>query len=199
MKTLLSELKTSILAVLVLAVLLCGVYPAVVWASAQLLFRDKANGSLIVDPDGTIRGSRLLAQSFTSDNYFHPRPSAAGTGYDAASSSGSNLGPTSQKLADSIKADVAAYREKNGVSATISVPADAVTRSGSGLDPHISVGNAELQVARVAKARSVPIERVRSLIAEHTNARDLKLLGEAGVNVLTLNRSLDQAFTPGQR
>jgi len=107
MKALLAELKTALLATLVLAVLLCGAYPLAVWAGAQLLFRDQANGSLIVDSDGAIRGSRLLAQSFTSDRYFHPRPSSAGTGYDAAGSSGSNLGPTSQKLADAIRADVA--------------------------------------------------------------------------------------------
>ena len=193
MKTLVSELKTSVLATLVLAVALCGFYPVIVWAGGQLLFRDKANGSLIVDADGTIRGSRLLAQSFTSDKYFHPRPSSAGTGYDAANSSGSNLGPTSQKLADSIKADVATYRKENGLDDTAPVPADAITRSGSGLDPHISAANAELQAARVAKARNLPVERVRALIAEHTDGRDLKLFGEAGVNVLTLNRALDTA------
>lgn len=161
----------------------------------QLLFRGKANGSLIVESDGTIRGSALLAQNFTSDRYFHPRPSSAGTGYDAASSSGSNLGPTSQKLADAVKADVAAYREKNGVPANTPVPADAVTRSGSGLDPHISVANAQLQTPRVAKARSLPVERVRALIDNHTAARDLNVLGEPRVNVLLLNRALD-AISP---
>lgn len=193
MKTLFSELKTSLLVTLVLAVVLCGFYPVVVWAGGQLLFRDKANGSLLVDADGTVRGSRLLAQSFTSEKYFHPRPSSAGTGYDAANSSGSNLGPTSQKLADSIKADVAAYRKENGLTDTAPVPADAITRSASGLDPHISPANAELQSARVAKARNLPVERIRALIAEHTDGRDLKLFGEAGVNVLTLNRALDTA------
>lgn len=191
MKTLVSELKTSVLAVLVLAVALCGFYPVIVWAGGQLLFRDKANGSLIVDADGTVRGSRLLAQSFTSDKYFHPRPSSAGTGYDAANSSGSNLGPTSQKLSDSIKADVVAYRKENGLRDTTPVPADAVTRSGSGLDPHISAANAELQAARVAKARNLPVERVRALIAGHIDDRDLHLLGEPGVNVLLLNRALN--------
>ncbi len=191
MKTLLSELKTSVLATLVLAVVLCGFYPVIVWAGGQLLFRDKANGSLVVEADGTIRGSRLLAQSFTSDKYFHPRPSSAGTGYDAASSSGSNLGPTSQKLTDAVKADVAAYREKNGLPAGTPVPADAVTRSASGLDPHISAANAQLQAQRVAKARNLPVERVRTLIDGHTDARDLTVFGEAGVNVLLLNRALD--------
>jgi potassium-transporting ATPase KdpC subunit len=198
MKTLFSEIKTSLLATLVLAILLCGAYPVAVWAGAQLLFRDKANGSLIVDPDGAIRGSRLLAQGFTADKYFHPRPSSAGAGYDAANSSGSNLGPTSQKLADSIKADVAAYREKNDVPAASSVPADAVTRSGSGLDPHISVANAELQATRVARARNLPLEKVRALIATHTEDRGLRILGEPGVNVLLLNRALDAAGTRTQ-
>ena len=199
MKTFFSELKTSVLLTFVFALLLCGVYPVVVWAGGQLLFRDKANGSLIIDSDGTVRGSRLLAQNFTSDKYFHPRPSSAGTGYDAASSSGSNLGPTSQKLADSIKADVAAYREKNGVPANTPVPADAVTRSGSGLDPHISVANAQLQASRVAQARRLSLEGVHTLIAEHTDARGLNLFGEAGVNVLTLNRALDQAPNTAMR
>ena len=191
MKTLVAELKTSVLATLVLAVAVCGLYPVVVWAGGQLLFRDQANGSLIVDADGTVRGSRLLAQSFTSGKYFHPRPSSAGTGYDAANSSGSNLGPTSQKLSDSIKADVVAYRKETGLRDTTPVPADAATRSGSGLDPHIGAANAELQAARVAKARNLPVERVRALIAEHTDDRDLHLLGEPGVNVLLLNRALD--------
>lgn len=191
MKTFLSEIKTSVLATFVLAVVLCGFYPAIVWAGGQLLFRDKANGSLIVESDGTIRGSALLAQSFTSDRYFHPRPSSAGTGYDAANSSGSNLGPTSQKLADAVKADVRAYRERNDLPADTPVPADAVTRSASGLDPHISVANAELQAPRVARVRRLPEERIRALIANHTQRRDLNILGETGVNVLLLNRALD--------
>lgn len=196
MKTLLSELKTSLLATLVLAVALCGIYPVVVWAGGQLLFRDQANGSLIVDADGTVRGSALLAQSFTSDKYFQPRPSSAGTGYDAANSSGSNLGPTSQKLADMIKADVAAYREKNGLAPDAPVPADAVTRSASGLDPHISLANASLQAPRVARIRQLPVEQVQKLIAQHTDARSLSVLGEPGVNVLLLNRALDTATAP---
>ena len=193
MKSLLVELKTSLLATLVLAVLLCGAYPAVVWAGGQLLFRDKANGSLIVDANGTVRGSVLLAQSFTGEKYFHPRPSSAGTGYDAANSSGSNFGPTSQKLFDSLKADIAAYRKENGLSETTAVPADAVTRSGSGLDPHISPANAQLQAARVARARALPLAGVQALIAANTDERGLRVLGEAGVNVLLLNRALDGA------
>lgn len=191
MKTLLLELKTSVLVTVVFAVLLCGAYPLAVWGGAQLLFPAKANGSLVTDATGTVRGSALLAQNFTSDKYFQPRPSAAGTGYDATSSSGTNLGPTSQKLADSIKAAVAAYRTANGLAPDDAVPADAVTSSGSGLDPHISVANAQLQATRVAKARRLSLNQVQSLIALHTEGRDLGILGEAGVNVLLLNRSLD--------
>lgn len=199
MKTFLSEIKTSLLATLVLALVLCGGYPVAVWAGGQLLFRDQANGSLLVDADGTIRGSALLAQSFTSEKYFHPRPSSAGTGYDAAASSGSNLGPTSRKLADAVAADVAAYREENGLPAGAPVPADAVTRSASGLDPHVSVANAELQAPRVAKARNLPLERIRALVADHTVRRSLNLLGEPGVNVLLLNRALDASAPMGAR
>ena len=192
MKTLLLELKTSLLLTLVLAVLLCGAYPLAVWAGAQALFPAKANGSLLVDRDGTVRGSALLAQNFSSDKYFQPRPSAAGTGYDAANSSGTNLGPTSQKLADSIKAAVAAYRAANGLAADAAVPADAVTSSGSGLDPHISPANAFLQAARVAKARGLPLEKVQAMITANTDGRDLGALGEAGVNILALNVALDR-------
>ncbi len=191
MKTFLAELKTSVLLTLVLAVLLCGAYPLVVWAGGQALFADKANGSLITDAAGNVRGSALLAQSFTSDKYFQPRPSAAGTGYDAANSSGTNLGPTSKKLADSIQSAVAAYRTANGLAPDAPVPADAVTSSGSGLDPHISVANAQLQAARVAKARGLTPEKVSTLIVAHTEGRDLALFGEPRVNVLQLNLALD--------
>src|SRR5271169_3284632 len=184
MKALLSEVRISLLLTAVFALLLCGAYPAAVWLGGQALFADKANGSLVVDKDGTVRGSTLLAQKFSSDKYFQPRPSAAGTGYDAANSGGTNLGPTSQKLSDSIKAAVAAYRAANGLAAGAPVPADAVTSSGSGLDPHISVANAIVQAERVAKARGLPPESVRALVAANTEGRDLGLLGEAGVNVL---------------
>ena len=191
MKTILLELKTSVLVTIVFAVLLCGAYPLAVWAGAQLLFPAKANGSLVTDSSGQVRGSALLAQNFSSAKYFQPRPSAAGTGYDATSSSGTNLGPTSQKLADNIKAVIAAYRTSNGLAADAAVPADAVTSSGSGLDPHISLANAQLQATRVAKARGLPLAKVTSLIATHTEGPDLQILGESGVNVLLLNRSLD--------
>jgi len=193
MKTLLAELKTSLLLTLVFAVLLCGAYPLAVWAGAQALFADRANGSLLVDPDGTVRGSALLAQNFSSDKYFQPRPSAAGTGYDAANSSGTNFGPTSQKLADSVKTSVAAYRAANGLAPNASVPADAVTSSGSGLDPHISLANARLQAPRVARARGLPVEKVLALIETRTDGRSFGVLGEPGVNVLLLNLDLDRA------
>ncbi len=192
MKTLLVELKISLLLTAVFVVLLCGAYPLAVWAGAQALFPEKANGSLIRDRDGAVRGSALLAQSFTSSRYFQPRPSAAGTGYDAANSSGTNLGPSSRKLADSIKGAVAAYRAANGLAADAPVPADAVTSSGSGLDPHISVANADIQARRVASTRGLPLATVQSLVAAHTEGRDLGVLGEPGVNVLLLNRALDR-------
>jgi len=192
MKALFSEIRGAVFATLILAVVCCGLYPLLVFGIAQALFRDKANGSLILDQDGTVRGSKLLAQGFTADKYFHPRPSAAGNGYDAANSSGSNLGPTSQKLNDAIKDRIAAYRKENGLSETDPVPADAVTASGSGLDPHISPRNAELQTARVAKARAVSEDKVRELIQQNTDGPDLGVLGEPGVNVLQLNRALDQ-------
>ena len=141
----------------------------------------------------------MLAQSFTSAKYFHPRPSEAGTGYDAASSSGTNLGPTSKKLADSIQAAVAAYRTENELAADTPVPADAVTSSGSGLDPHISLGNAELQAARIARARRQPLEQIRTLIREYTVDRHFGILGDPGVNVLLLNRALDHAAPTAPR
>jgi K+-transporting ATPase ATPase C chain len=193
MKTLLTEIKTSALLTLLFAAILCGAYPAAVWAMGQALFHEQANGSLIRDRDGTLRGSALLAQSFTGGRYFHPRPSAAGIGYDAAGSAGSNLGPTSRKLAELIAADVAAYRADNGLAPDAPVPADAVTRSGSGLDPHISLANAELQAPRVARVRRLSREQVRNLIASATDGRNWGILGEPGVNVLRLNRALDEA------
>jgi K+-transporting ATPase ATPase C chain len=191
MKTLFNELKTSVLLTLLFAVLLCGLYPVAVWAGAQALFPAKANGSLVLGKDGAVQGSALLAQNFSSDKYFQPRPSAAGAGYDSTSSGGTNLGPTSQKLNDSIKAAVAAYRTSNGLPAGAPVPADAVTSSASGLDPHISLANAQIQAGRVAKARGMAIDTVQRLIAANTEGRDLGVLGEAGVNVLRINVALD--------
>lgn len=191
MKQLFSEIRAALLSTLVIVVVCCGVYPVIVFGVSQVFFRDKANGSLIVDQSGTVRGSKLLAQGFTSEKYFHPRPSSAGNGYDAANSGGSNLGPTSQKLNDAIKDRIDAYRKENGLNADQSLPADAVTASGSGLDPHISLRNAELQIPRVAKARSLTEDKVRELIRQNTDGRDLGVLGEAGVNVLRLNLALD--------
>ncbi len=192
MKDLFSEIRGAIMATLVLAVVCCGIYPVVVWGIAQAAFPDKANGSLITDAKGNVVGSKLLGQGFTGEKYFHPRPSAAGNGYDAANSSGSNLGPTSQKLADAIKERVEGYRKENGLKDTDAVPADAVTASGSGLDPHISLRNATLQAPRVAKARNLSVDRVNALIRAHTDKADFGLLGDPGVNVLRLNLALDK-------
>src|SRR5215471_6908986 len=191
MKKLFSEIRSAVMSVIVLAVVCCGIYPLIVFGIGQATFHDKAHGSLIVDKDGTIRGSKLIGQNFTGGKYFQPRPSAAGNGYDAANSSGSNLGPTSQKLNDAIKERIEAYRKENGLSETEPVPADAVTASGSGLDPHISLPNAELQTARVAKARGFSEDKVRELVRQNTDERDLGVFGESGVNVLRLNLALD--------
>jgi K+-transporting ATPase ATPase C chain len=192
MKALLVELRVALALTALFVVLLGGAYPLAVWAGAQLLFPHAANGSLVIDADGTIRGSALLAQHFASDRRFHPRPSSAGAGYDAASSSGSNLGPTSRKLAEQIQADLATYRTRNGLASDAPVPADAVTRSGSGLDPHISPANAALQAVRVARARDLSVAQVNALIERHTEGRAGGLLGEPRVNVLLLNRALDE-------
>jgi K+-transporting ATPase ATPase C chain len=190
MKALIEELRASVAATLLLAVLCCGIYPAVVWAVGQGLFSGKANGSLI-RVDGNVVGSSLLAQGFAGPSYFHPRPSAAGQGYDAVNSGGTNLGPTSKKLIDDVKQRVAGYRSENGLSSDTPVPADAVTSSASGLDPHISVRNALLQAARVAKARGIGEKEVLAMVGAHTEGRTLGFLGEPRVNVLTLNLSLD--------
>ena len=191
MKGFFSEIRGAVGATLVLSVVCCGLYPLIVFGISQVSFRDKANGSLIVDKNGAVRGSRLLGQNFSSDKYFHPRPSAAGNGYDAANSGGSNLGPTSQKLNDAIKERIAAYQKENDLPDKESIPADAVTASGSGLDPHISPRNAELQTSRIAKARGLAEDKVRELIQQNTDGRDLGILGDPGVNVLKLNLALD--------
>jgi potassium-transporting ATPase KdpC subunit len=193
MKIFLKELLTSILATLVFAVLLCGIFPLIIFGAGQLFFPQKANGSLIESSDRRIIGSELLGQNFAGAKYFHPRPSAAGAnGYDAASSSGSNLGPTSQKLMDAVKQRVETYRAENGLAADALVPGDAVTASGSGLDPHISVKNAELQAPRVAKERGLSLDALKAEIAKATDGRPLGILGEPGVNVLKLNIALDK-------
>ena len=263
MKTFFSEIRAGVVSTVVLAVVCCGLYPVVVWGIAQTVFHDKANGSLITDASGTVRGSRLIGQGFSSDKYFISRTSAAGNGYDATSSGGSNLGPTSKKLAngtvkgtvlapaqpggplqpgpdvvdyDGLKLRIIGYCDQNGIPyqliqdgkpvdpktfkdakgeydqvklinafnddakpeskpvtvvAGAQIPADAVTASGSGLDPHISLANAALQAPRVAKTRNISLDKVKELITANTDKADLGILGDAGVNVLPLNLALD--------
>lgn len=206
----LKQILISIRVTVILLIIVSAAYPFVVWAIAQTAFKDQANGSLIRNASGQVIGSRLIAQGFTKPYYFQPRPSAAGNGYDPTASSGTNLGPTSDKLIngvhkpnlkngqpdpsdfDGIKDLAAAYRTENGLAAGAPVPIDAVTRSASGLDPHISPMNAQLQAPRVAKARNIGVDQVRALIAENTDGRALGFLGEPGVNVLTLNIALDK-------
>ena len=190
MKIFLKELRTSIVATLFLCVIVSGVYPVVIWGLAQGLFPHQGNGSLI-ERNGQILGSELLAQGFSSAKYFHPRPSAAGTGYDPLNSGGSNLGPTSKKLSDAIKANVDQYRQENGLGADAVVPADAVTASGSGLDPHISIQNARVQSLRVAKERGLSEAVVSAEVDKATERPFLGIGGDAGVNVLKLNIALD--------
>jgi len=169
------------------------IYPGVVTALCQLVFPDKADGSL-VKVNGQVVGSSLIGQNFTKPEYFQPRPSAAGNdGYDATASTGSNYGPTNQKLIDRVKASIEKFRKENPDHAGL-VPADLVTASGSGLDPHISPASAEAQASRVARARGISVQEVRQLIAENTQSRTLCLLGEPRVNVLLLNLALDQKF-----
>ena len=191
MKDIFIEIKNSVIATIVFAIILCGIYPLIVYGAVQLFFPNKANGSLIEGKDRTLVGSELLGQMFSGEKYFHPRPSAAGTGYDASNSSGTNLGPTSQKLKDAVKAAVEQYRKENNLTPDVLIPADAVTSSGSGLDPHISVRNAQLQTERVVKARSLDENGVRALIEKFTDGRQLGILGEPRVNVLKLNLALD--------
>ncbi len=190
MRTLLKELGISAACTVAMAILLCGVYPCAVWGLSRV-FSHKADGSLVQSGDKLV-GSDLIGQHFAGDKYFTSRPSAAGNGYDAAGSGGSNLGPLSQKLIDGVKDNVAAYRKQNNLDEKTPVPADAVLASSSGLDPHISVQNAQLQVARVAKARTMREEIVRHYVEQYSEGRDLGVLGEARVNVLLLNLALDQ-------
>ena len=192
MKSIIAEAGRAIVATIFFAVIVCGIYPLIIFGVGQVLFPHQANGSLLVDKSGNVRGSELLCQNFTGEKYFHPRPSAAGNnGYDPTSSGGSNLGPTSGTLYTNIMQNVASYRSDNNMASNAPVPADAVTESGSGLDPHISVANAELQIPRVAKLRGLSEDKVRQLVQENTSGRDLGLFGEPRVNVLTLNFALD--------
>lgn len=190
MKTMIAELRASVVATLLLVVLCCGGYPLVVWGIAQAAFPGKANGSLLRRGDNVV-GSSLIGQGFKGPAYFHPRPSAAGKGYDAVNSGGTNLGPTSKRLIDDVRSRVAAFRAENGLPSDATVPADAVTASASGLDPHISFANALLQAGRVAAARGLTKEDVLKRVQAHAEGRTLGILGEPRVNVLVLNLDLD--------
>jgi potassium-transporting ATPase KdpC subunit len=201
------HLRPAIVLTLLFVVVTGLVFPGVVWAIGRVAFPSQASGSLVTDARGNVVGSALLGQAFSKPWYFHPRPSAAGGGYDAANSGGSNLGPISDKLIHGTKDDPAtkdvdetylgfrdlakAYREENGLAADAVIPADAATRSASGLDPHISPANAQLQVARVAMARGFSMQQVQESVARHTSGRFLGLIGEPRVNVLELNLALD--------
>lgn len=177
----------------VLTVLLGLLYPLAMTGVGQALFGAKGDGSLVQDASGAVVGSSLIGQSFEGEEWFQPRPSAAGDGYDGTASSSSNLGPTNPELLDTVTERVDAYRKANGLSASAAVPVDAVTASGSGLDPQISVANARLQAPRVAEARGLTVDQVDALIDDHTQGRSLGFLGEPGVNVLELNLALTEA------
>ncbi len=194
MRALIRQLRPAFLTLIVFT-LVCGVaYPLLSTLIGQVAFSDKAEGSLI-KRDGVIVGSRLIGQPFTAPQYFHPRPSAAGAGYDGSASSGSNLGPTNPDLLSAVSDRVAAYREENGMAPDARVPVDAVTASGSGLDPHISIANARLQIARVASERGLDVGVVSALVDKYTDGRQLLILGEPGVNVVELNLALDDTGT----
>jgi potassium-transporting ATPase KdpC subunit len=189
------NLKIAILMTIVTTVLLGIIYPLIVTGLAQVLFRDKANGQLIVR-NGQIVGSRIIGQAFTGPGYLHSRPSAAGNGYDAANSGGSNLGPTNHVLIDRVNGDVARLRAENPGQP---VPIDLVTTSASGLDPDITPAAAEFQVPRLARERGLSEDQVRQIIRQYTSGRQLGFLGEPRVNVLEVNLALDELKTmPGR-
>lgn len=198
MSLMIQQLRPAISLAVLLTILLGLVYPLTITGIAQTVFPFQANGSLLRDDSGTVVGSALIGQEFTSKGYFHGRPSVtvdADSGedrpYNAANTTASNLAPTNQKLIDTVEASTRAYRELNGLSSETRVPVDAVTSSGSGLDPHITPANARLQIARVAQARGLNQEAVAALVEAHTEGRTFGLLGEPRVNVLGLNRALD--------
>jgi K+-transporting ATPase ATPase C chain len=193
----LADLRRSFLAVAFLAVILCGLYPLVSWLLAQGLFPGRATGSLI-ERNGVVAGSSLIGQGFSGPAYFHPRPSAAGQGYDAGRSGGTNLGPLSKNLVETVQKRIDEYRAENGLAASMPVPADAVTASGSGLDPHISPENALLQAPRVARARGLAEAIVLARIEALTEGRTLGILGQPRVNVLRLNLALDGVRDAGR-
>jgi K+-transporting ATPase ATPase C chain len=187
-----AELKPAILITIVLTILTGILYPLAVTGAAQALFHKQANGSLI-ERNGQVIGSELIGQNFSKPEYFHPRPSAAGNGYDAANSGGSNLGPTNPALADRLTKDAAQFRKDNP-DFTGAIPADAITTSASGLDPDITPANAFAQSARVAQARGASVDAIHNLVEANTQSRDLGVLGEPRVNVLKLNLALDQQY-----
>lgn len=206
------QLIISLRITVVLLIIVSGAYPVLVWAISQAAFNHQANGSLVKDSSGNVIGSELLAQGFSKNQYFQPRPSAAGNGYDPTQSSGTNLGPTSDKLIngvhkpnlkngqpdpsdfDGVKDLAAEYRKTNGLPANALVPVDAVTRSASGLDPDITPENAQDQAQRVATARGVSLADIQAVIAANTKGRDLGFLGEPRVNVLMINLALDKQY-----
>jgi K+-transporting ATPase ATPase C chain len=196
-----AQLLAAVRAILVFTVLVGLAYPLVVTGLSQVVFGDEADGSLVRDADGQVVGSSLLGQTFTSPEYFHGRPSAAGAGaagvgsaddLSTAASGASNLGPTNEDLLATVQERIDAYRDENGLTPDTLVPVDAVTASGSGVDPHISVANARLQADRVAEERDMDVADVVALIDDHTSSRNLGFLGEEGVNVLELNLALDE-------
>jgi K+-transporting ATPase ATPase C chain len=181
------HLTTAFLMTIATTILLGIIYPLVITGLAQVLFKDKANGQIITR-NGEAIGSRIIAQPFTAAKYFHPRPSAAGNGYDAANSGGTNLGPTNQKLIDRLQADAKTLHDENPAQP---IPVDLITTSASGIDPDITPAAADFQIPRVARERGLQEAALRDLVAKHTAQRDLGLLGEVRVNVLELNLALD--------
>lgn len=185
------QFRPAFLAVFWLTVLSGCVFPLALFVLGHLLFPDRANGSLLTR-DGVVIGSEFIGQNFTRPEYFQPRPSAAGAGYDGLASGGTNLGPLNPKLLEQVERSAADYRSRNGLAPDATVPIDAVTASGSGLDPHISTANAQLQIARVARARGLSEEAVRRLVADHTHGPQLGFMGSTRVSVLDLNLALDR-------
>jgi K+-transporting ATPase ATPase C chain len=185
------HIRPAILGVILLTLLTGCIFPLGLFGVGRLLFHDQADGSLLIR-DSVVVGSRLIGQDFRRPEYFHERPSAAGTGYDGASSGGTNFGPSNPKLIEDIRQLAEEYRRNNGLPSDATIPIDAVTRSGSGLDPHISPANAALQVARVAHARALSEDAVRRLVGEHTQGRQLGFLGSPRVSILELNLALDR-------